>query len=234
MIILNLASRLEGLQVGGGGQPDQFTTEQANRLKDLVYDSLDYSLSNNVNIFEKGVATNITFSHSIEPDDDTVLTASFDGVDILANLIDSVVFNGVVNTLTKSMSITVDSGQTIPVISSTAWALVPQYTGITALSEPLYDYASLGAFTKLIQSSLTITKSFVLANQYGFFISNSSSATITDTDTNFSLTVGAWASTTDFFIKKSVVITLADGSTENVTIYRTRELLSQTLNVRIN
>ena len=222
--------------VGGGGGTDWANLEQQTRLLALVYDGLDRSLSNNINNFEKGKATNVTFNWNIEADDDILTSVLFGAVDKSANLVGNQVFNGVVATITKILAITVQSGNNPANVSSTAYARVPQFSGKLAdgTNEPTYTQVGLTAFDKVISSSATTSKTFVLVNEYAFFISNNANSAFTDIDTNFGLSLGEWNSTTAFFIKKTVVITLADGTTENVTLYRTRETKSQTLNVKIN
>ena len=222
--------------VSVGGDVKEFTDQQRTRLIALVYDGLDRSLSNDTNNFEKGKATNITFNWNIQADDDIISTVLFDGVDKSANLIGNQVFNGVVATITKMLAITVQSGNNPANISSTAYARVPQFTGKIASgeTEPVYTQVGLLAYSKVIQSNSTISKTFVLANEYAFFIVNNANSIFTDLDTNFGLNVGDWNSTTAFFIKKTVTIYLADGTTELVTLCRTRQPKTQTLNVKIN
>jgi len=214
----------------------QFTDDIATRLRLLVYDGLDRILSNNINNFEKGKATNVTFSWNIQADDDILTSVLFDGVDKSANLVSNQVFNGVLGTITKILAITVQSGNNPSNLSSTAYARVPQFSGKldTGVIEPTYTQVGLAPFDKVISSSSTSSKTFVLSDQYAFFISNNANSIFIDLDTNFGLSLGEWNSTTSFFIKKTVTITLDDGTFEIVTLYRTRQTKSQTLNIKIN
>lgn len=216
-----------------------FSDQQEQRLRDSVYVNGTQSLTSNVGSAEKGVSTNITYSWNVVLNDDVLVSATLDGNNVTSDAdgtTSNYSRNGILNSLTISLAtvvtrsgsnVTLNTNRTVPFY-------VPQYSGAISTSEPSdYEYATLAGFTKYIQSSHTITVNVALNNQYLFFLSNDANASITDLNTNFSLSVGDWSSTTAFFIKKQVTMKLADGSDQSIWIYRVRELQNQTLNVRI-
>lgn len=211
------------------------TLEQQQRLLALVYDGLDRNLYNNVNNFEKGKATDITFSWHIESDDDVLTLVQFDGIDKLSQLISSQVFIGIENTITKILQIAIQSGNNPANLSSTAYARVPQFSGklSSGTTEPTYTQIGLANYQKVISASTINSKSFTLVDEYPFFITNNSNPKLTDIDTQFEIPIGDWGSVDKSFIKKEVVIILANGDNENVTLVRSTEPLTQILNVKI-
>ena len=160
----------------GMGDSCNFTPTECQLLRDLIHQPLVRTLTNNVNVFEKGVETNVTFTHAVSPNGDTISSATFDGSDITSNLNNSVVFNGVVDTISKTLAIEISNGSNPANLLSTAYAYAPQFSGRLPDGElePTYTYLGLQDvdFTKHIQASNTITKQFVLNNEYAFLKNN--------------------------------------------------------------
>jgi len=94
----------------------------------------------------------------------------------------------------------------------------------------------LRANTDIFTTSNTTTSQFIFplandilgvqpTNQYIWFVSTNPNAIITNN--GFNTIVGPWNSTTAFFIKQTVNLTLADNTTiGSLTFYRTRELIT--------
>ena len=82
-------------------------------------------------------------------------------------------------------------------------------------------------------SSDTITASGTYSNEFAFFITNSNSTVFKDGN-DFTLSVGDFNSTTAFIIKKSVTVTLTNGSTDIMYLYRTRETVNATTTFKLS
>lgn len=216
------------------GDFSPFTETQEERLKELVYEIGTATLSRNKTNLEKGVLSSVIFSWNINLNDDTLQSASFDGVDVSNNLLGNQSFN-LKNTTSKTLNVVFSrNGGSITVNSTTTSNFyVPQYRGKIGIDEPDNTYSGLSGYPKTISSSTNLSLEVTLNNEHLFFICNSSSKTVRDNLTGFTLSLGDWNSTTAFMIKKSFTIILSDGTTENVTLYRTREKKTQTLNISL-
>ena len=229
---VNDAVYVPSISVGGSCN---WTPDECEDLRKLIHKPLTRTLTNNSNVFEKGLATNISFTHSVTPNKDVVTTALFDGVDISGNLNNTVVFNGVVDSVTKTLAITVQSGNNPANLNSDAIAYIPQYVGAVdgEEGEPTYSYVGLQGGEKIIQASNTISKTFVLVNEMAYFISRNPNANFVDPTNGFPYSVGEWNDVESFMIKKTVTTHLADGTQENLTLYRMREAKTNTVNIRL-
>lgn len=218
---------------GGGGSCD-ISDEMCERIKDFFTQNATSSLNSNVSIFEKGVATDITFSYDVQAKDDVITSALFDGVSIISNLSSSSIVNAS-DTITKSLVVTVESGANIPTINKTAIAYIPQFTGVTdaEIGLPVFTYGALNTNNKFVQASNVLTGTFTLYNEQAFFISRNANANFVDHTNGFSYSVGEWTDTESFIIKKTVTIYLFDGSSETMTLYKMREEKTGTFNIRL-
>lgn len=216
------------------GEFSPFTETQENRLKDLVYVIATRSVTLNKTNLEKGVLNDVIFYWVISLNDDTLSLAEFDGVNVSLNLVGNQTFS-IKNTTTKSLNLTVIRKGVAVIMNAIATSnfFVPQYSGKIATDEPTTTYVGLSAFEKTISSGTNLSLEVILNNEHLFFICNSNSKTVKDNLTGFALSLGEWNSTAAFMIKKSITITLADNTTENVTLYRTREKKTQTLNISL-
>jgi len=90
------------------------------------------------------------------------------------------------------------------------------------------NYTAISAaLQKVVQSSATISRSLTPNNQYVWFVSTNANASITNN--GFPTIVGNWDSTTAFFIKQTISLTFADGSSNgSLTFYRTRQTATLT------
>ena len=212
-----------------------FTDSQINRLKDSVYLPIVQSISVSPTTFEKGLATNLVFTWNVDKKDDTLNTCTVDSINKLSEATGinrTYNVNGQVSTktvflFTNATRNDVSGGGFSNSNSATSTHLVPQYRGKTADAEPLYTYVGLSAYSKILSSSNAFTFTDTYVNQYAFIISRSNSLTIKDVS-DFTLTIGDWASVSAFFIKKEVTVFLSDGTTETMYIYRTRETINAT------
>lgn len=214
----------------------EFTDSQIDRLKDLVYERIVQSISVSPTIFEKGLATNLTFTWNVNKKDDTLNGVLLDGIDKLAEATGinrTYILNSQLTTKTVTLASTVtendvNEGTRTVTNSVTSTAYIPQYTGAISIAEPLYTYVELNVYTKYIQSSNVINFTNTYTDEYAFIISKSNSLTLKDGN-DFALTVGDWTSNTTFFIKKQITTFLSDGTTETMYIYRTREKVNATV-----
>jgi hypothetical protein len=219
------------------GDFSPFTETQEDRLKALVYENATQTLTANPTFSEKGVDTQITYTWNVNDNDDTLISVDLDENNVLADAdgTNTTYQKNSNSTITITLATVVNrNGQNIAINTPRQVPFyIPQYIGKTADLEPDYAHESLGDFTKKVQSSTNLSVEITLNDEYLFFIVNSNSKQPKDNLTGFNLSIGEWNSTTAFFIKKTVTITLADGSTENATICRTREKRSQTLNISL-
>lgn len=212
-----------------------FTQTQVNRVKDSVYEEVVKTVSVAPTSFEKGVSTDLVFTWNVDKKDDTLGYVQIDGNTVTneaTGVNRTYNVNGQVATKQVFLSTNVTrndvaGGSFTNNTSATSTHLVPQYRGKTADAEPLYTYVGLSAYSKILSSSNAFTFTDTYVNQYAFIISRSNSLTIKDVS-DFTLTIGDWASVSVFFIKKEVTVFLSDGTTETMYIYRTRETINAT------
>ena len=220
------------------------------------YTGLNGSITNVSQTVEKGtdlnnLTVNISFNKNdagnptgfaLIRDNTTTVGNSQNNVIDLINIINTITLKGVINYsdgIIKNDNLG-DASPNGRILAGTYTTsnrsintIIPQFYGKMTTDEPLDTYAGLSLHTKVITSSTNLSQEITLADEYLFFIVNSSSKSVYDNDTNFIISLGDWNSTTDEFIKKTFTITLAGGTTENLTIYRTRLKKRQTLNVRL-
>lgn len=214
------------------------TDEQISRLQDLVYENSVNTISASPTFIEKGLVTSVDYTWNFTENDDTLVSVFIDGVD---KTVEADGTPSVYNLPGGSVSKTVNMTTTVnrkgsnntSGASTTVPAYVPQYTGRlfnTWLELPSYLYDDLDpnfgalAETKHVISGTAITVTGLpYQNEKAFILSNKSNLTIKDGN-DFVLSVGVFGvSTTDFFLTKPVDVTLADGSTETMYLYVTRE-----------
>ncbi len=217
---------------------EQFSETQADRLKELVYENAIQAISVSPTSFEKGVATNLTFTWKVVKNDDTLTSVTLDGNNVTADADGTNKQYQVANAMTsKSVALqtVLDRNGTAVNLNNTktAPAYTPQYIGKMTTAEPIGTYVGLAAHTKKVQSSSNLTANSALNDEYLFFISTSASKTPKDNLTGFSLSIGNWDDGTAFMIKKTFTTTLANGDTQDITLYRTREKKTQTLNISL-
>ncbi|NJB83606.1 hypothetical protein [Wenyingzhuangia aestuarii] len=130
---------------------------------------------------------------------------------------------------------TAKANTTMLSITKSITAYVPQYRGQLDAQEPTdYEYTTLSTLTKTISSSATQNYAATVNNKHVAFLSTKSNATLKDNGTSFALTVGDFNSTTAFFLKKTVVVKLADNTTTNMYLYVTRQTVNASINFGIS
>lgn len=215
-----------------------FTELQIEQLSSLVYVKGTQSLTVAPTFSEKGVSTDLVFSWNVILNQDTLISSLLDGNDVSGS-VDGIIKTYEVNgaLVTKSVSLisvlsSDDSNNNLSNTKSVPF-YIPQYTGKISTSEPSSTYLGLSSYNKFIQSSTNLTINQALNDEYLFLLCNNSNKTVKDNLTGFTLSLGEWDSTTAFMIKKTFEITLLDGTTENLTLFRTREKKTQTLNISL-
>tara|TARA_R110000772_G_scaffold209651_1_gene320248 strand:- start:46 stop:1011 length:966 start_codon:yes stop_codon:yes gene_type:complete len=221
-----------------------FDEDFAARLRALVYVQSAVSFTTDKDTLEKGLVTNVVFNFTVTENDDTLVSAVLGGVVQTSNP-DSETYSLSVTTQ-KTLIVTVlrtlDLSQTAQTIVTNYYRTVgfyaPQFYGKLAsgtLEPASFTVASLTSISdaKYIQSNDSKTVTATYANQYAFFITNSNSTVFKDGN-DFTLSIGAWASTTDFIIKKTITITLANGTTDTMYLYRTRETVNATTTFKLS
>jgi hypothetical protein len=215
-----------------------FDSDFAARLRELVYKEATISFTANLYTLEKGLAVPVVFSFNVYQNDDLVTNIKLEGVTQVNNP-DSATFTlsttstkTLVTTLKRTVDLSQDAVEVVVTEGETVNFYAPQYRGklgSSVLEPAAFTVANLNASTdaKYIQSSRAYTFTATYANQYAFFISNSDSLIINDA-TNNPFTIGEWASTTAFIIKKTITVTLSNGTTETMYLYRTRQTVSAT------
>ena len=218
-----------------------FSQSEIDELKELVFDEFQISNDADVSYFEKGVETDINFSYDVTPNDDTVTSIVYDGVSQPVSQLTHSILKAA-KTATQSITINVNvedvaynstlqktSTETVP-------AYVPQFAGASSneniTSSDELSYAGASALTKYVQSSDNIDHEFTLADEYAYFVSAKNNAEIYDQN-DFQQSVGTWGDNVSEFYVKEITLTLADGSTETMYLYRTRTLKNTTMTYKI-
>lgn len=225
--------------VGGGGGTCDFTEEQCERLKDLVYSNNSSFIQTLPSSGERGITTAVTVRYQINPNDDVFTSASINQ-GIGAVLYDNAphdVSGGnrsqdITYTLTKNF--TRNGSAATETQSTTYITLLPQFYGVSTnadLSGITYTAIS-GVLTKTVQQPVQNIISTVSTNnsQYVYFITATSSGLVKDNN-NFTYPIGAWGDTSGavYFWRKPFTITLNDNST--ATLYLIRSAVVPTVNL---
>jgi hypothetical protein len=209
----------------------QFSDSQYLDILALIYKNSVNLISLNTLIGEKGISTPLTVSYSILSNNDVMTLASINnGIGSVLpqiNTGNNNVSGGSAfanKTFTLAMSFTRNGIATPENKTATYTAYVPQFAGVSALT----DFANLADITgadleKFVQASNSITKQSSATAQYIWFISNKNNAAILDQN-NFAQSVGAWNDGVSEFYLKPLVIKLADATTATVYLYRSRNV----------
>lgn len=217
--------------------PEQFTPAQVADLLGLIYVDFTSTITLTTPTGERGVSVTPTVNYNITSGYDVITAATITAPvgNVLADVDGGAKSkSGGANVASKTYTLAITytrNGVAQPVNnkSATYTAFVPQWAGWSSLTD-FTTYAGItGASTlqKYLQSSASISKVNNPVNDYIWFISNKSSATVLDGN-NFVQSVGNWSSTTSEFISKSLVLTLADGVTTS-TVYLYRSYAPKTL-----
>lgn len=170
--------------------------------------------------FERNLVSGVTvdFNWNIIINNDLLNSATFDGNDVILNVVGNQSFANVKNTLSKQLSVQFENSLDQSIknenITRTATALIPQWKGQKANNTTLNGntYAALGtAFTKILQAN-SATSITVDAGSYGVFISSNDNATIIENGTGFALAQSA-------YVKNPITVQYQDGTALELTEY---------------
>jgi len=203
-----------------------FNTNQVGRLKELVYENGVASLSVSPTSFEKNLTSGVTltFNYSTTANDDTVQSATYDGSNVTSNPTGSSQYVNQKTTLSKNFGVTFlnADGITTRIDNNGAGSIAinPQWYGASSTADfNSSSYSNLNSnFTKFVSSSPAKTAAFTATNEYVYFLSTKSNATIYDGN-NFN--------NTSDFTKTTVSVTYEDGTA--LTLYQYRTNLPKTL-----
>lgn len=212
---------------------DVFTQTQSDRLKNLVYEKTVQSLSVSPTTFEKGLATDLTYTWNVDKKDDTLVSVTLDGSDVLSQATGVNRTYDVNNQIdTKSVVLQtnvtendLDGGTNQITTSRTSTAIIPQYVGkVTFGNSPSLVYVDLQSHTKFLSTLSARSYTSTFSNEVPFFLSINSNATILDVN-GFDVTAG--------FTKSTVTMNLASG-TQSMTLYLYNSALNSTGTLSIN
>jgi hypothetical protein len=241
---LNLPSHnnLSGLQGGQTNEYYHLTNSQHIRVLNLIYINNTVSFSVSPNTGERGISTSLTLNYTVTPNDDNITGATINpgSYNVLANVTGLPQTQSVGNfSITTAHILTlgyIRNGFTSTSTNSATYTTyVPQWLGVSAtatLSSNVYSVVTALGLTKIVQSSTTLTSGMTSNNQYLWFISNNSNATITSSGLpNVIGAINTEDGVSEWY-KKSIVLTLSDGvTTATVYTYRTRELKTITTEI---
>lgn len=212
---------------------DIITDAQIAWIRSQMYQNLSASFSISPTQGERGVAIPITVNYNIASNDDVITAASINqGIgSVLANVNAGAksVSGGsktANTTYTLTLNFTRNGVPQTQTTNATYNSRVPQWAGWSSATD-FSTYAELEAevnLQKYIQSNSAITKSFSPDGEYIWFITTNATGQILDGN-NFVQTVGTWGDGVSEFYRKSLSLTLADGSTSaTVYLYRSRNV----------
>ena len=234
-VVVEAADGQPGILIESGGffqnitqSGNDFTTQEILDLKNLLFTPGSISISNNApSRPEKRIARDITFTYSVNLNDDIISTATFDGLDVIDNPNSTQIYNNVPGdeTFKKSFNVTFAptttgiGARSVPK-SSTVTFFNPQYHGVSFIEDfNNKTYSELAAnLNKKVQSEDSITQIVSPTDQFVYFLSTNNNATITDGN--------GFDNTTDF---SSSIITVQFADETNQTLYQYRTIDTKTL-----
>jgi len=235
------------LQIQGGTVTERFhlAEDEYEGIRELLHKNATTSLTISPSSGERGVNRNTNITLNIISNNDIITNAVLTGnngyslnvLEFVDEGSTTVNVGNLATTVIFTLTLTINRlGTTVTQTSIvTSTGIIPQWYGTSGnedLSEE--DYTLINTdIIKFLLSNPTISVDIAVANEYIYFISTKSDATIS---TGFPLTIGEWDSTTAFFIKKDFTLILANGTTtSNLTLYRTRELqIHSTINYTLS
>lgn len=220
------------LNLQGGVIPNEFyhlSENQYNQMLELLYTNNEVSFTIIPSSGERGVITTLTLNYNIKSNDDEITSATINnGIGSVFQDADDgeKIMDVGTSTTTKTYVLTLGilrGGLSISeTISTTYNAYIPQFAGVSGMTD-FTTYASmLSSLTKFVQATPNIVKVSSPTDEYIWFISTKQNATVLDQN-NFQQTVGIFGNTTTEFYTKPLIILLADGvTTSTVYVYRSR------------
>lgn len=217
--------------------PNEFTEEQREEILDLIYKPNQTTFSVATAAGERGISTAVTLNYNIISNDDVFTAASINQSvgSVLSNVnagAQSVSGGSRTASTTYTLSMTYNrNGVSTPETKTATYSTyVPQWAGVSSATDFTNSYATINGdagLQKYIQASSTITKVVSPSAQYVWFIVTNATGQILDGN-NFVQTVGTWDDGVSEFYRKSLTLTLADGTT-SATVYLIRSRNTKTL-----
>ena len=231
--IVQAAGDQPGILIQSGGifqnvtqSGNDFTEPQIIALKNLIFNEGSIALSNNApSNPEKFISRSVTFTYSVNLNDDILSTATFDGVDVTSNPNGSQTFPESVvlgdTTFTKTFSVIFSATETSDArsVSKSDPKVTfrdPQYLGVSTIEDfHNKSYSEINsALTKKLQSGTGMNQTVSPTDQYVYFLTKNSDATITD---------GNGFNNTSDFNKTTITVEYINGNSQTLTQYRTKD-----------
>lgn len=201
------------------------TDEEYEKLLGLFYKVHTVVFGNTPQTGEKGVATDVTFSYTITPNDDTIVSVTMEGATGLTSPTGSKRFTGVKTTTSKTLTVTYkenNKAQKQKTYNSTYTAYVPQWGGKSSNAN-LLTYENFDTeLTKKLQASSSFEITVQPTNEYIYFVTTKENSKVYDQN-NFEQSVGTWDDNVSEFYKKTVNINLKDGTSQQLYLFRSRQ-----------
>lgn len=222
-------NKLEEIQ---GGKIDEYyhlTELEYIKLKALLFTYLEAVINVSPISGEKGVPSELYLTFKIDSNDDEIISALIsNGVGNVLNIVNqglvSVPLPSSKVSQTYVLIIEYDrKGQILNETRTTTYnAYVPQFAGVSSLTDIMTYGAMSSNLTKYVQASNSIAKKSSPVRQYIWFVSSKSNAVIKDQN-DFTQNQGVWNNGSTEFYRKEVTILLADGVTpQTLYLFRSR------------
>lgn len=232
--IISLHNDFPDLQGGIDGERYHLSQSQHERVLDLIYQNNEVTFSNSPTTGERGFSTPITLSYNIQSQDDTITSASINqGVGSVLSGVDqgaSSVSGGnksITTTYTLSIGYNRNGNPFSENYNTTYTAYLPQWSGLSTQDDlNTQNYTQISAeLNKVVQSGDTISVNVTPDDEYLWFVSSNTNATITNS--GFNVIIGNFGDNAALFWKVLVNLTLADGiTTSTLAFYRSRTTLN--------
>ena len=215
-----------GLQGGSAGEYYHLTASQQSRVLNLIYSGQVTTFTISPTTWERGTATTVTATYKMAAGDDIYTGATINplGYNLYPNFTDGTTrTTGFTQAASASTTTyTLNYGYTRNGVGNVAAATqvfttyLPQWCGVNVVFSAATNYAAVSALglTKIAASpSASQSMTPVANNQYIWFISNKSNATITQGGLPTAISsLNIEDGVSDFYLK-SFNLTLADGVT---------------------
>lgn len=228
------------LQGGAPGEYYHLSSSQLSRVLNLIYVNSVNSISNLTALAERGVSTSVSIRYSMQSNDDIFTAASIDnGVgNVLSRVntgINDIVAGTFTNTTTFTLSMTYTRNgiPTNETKSATFTTVIPKWSNVSATSIiNTYALCTANLNPKILTTATAMNNTGSATNQYIWFVTTNSAATITDGN-NFVQSIGPLnvEDGTSEFYKKSFTLVLQDFSSVTMYSYRSRTLKTFTSNI---
>jgi hypothetical protein len=221
----NNTTGLQGGSSAGAGEYYHLTASQSSRVLNLIYSAQVTTFSISPRTAERGTATTVTASYRMIAGDDVYTGATINplGYNLYPTFTDGVARTTAFtqSTSANTTTFTLNYGfirngvGSVATSSDTLTTYLPQWCGVNVAFSAATNYAAVNALglTKIVSSSASQSMTPIANNQYIWFISNKSNATITQGGLPTAISnLNVEDGVSDFYLK-SFTLTLADGVT---------------------